>query len=121
MTAQVGKRHLLSFAALPPARSGAGRIHVERVGRDQPHFAVRRAVVLIAVLACLMRWMYAPQQRRYLYLAMFFLRFVRDDSPDAAAERHGHRSGDHAGVSRAWAATCFWATASFGWSVFSAT
>jgi len=26
---------------------------------------------LIAVLACLMRWMYAPQQRRYLYLAMF--------------------------------------------------
>src|SRR5579859_3185861 len=25
---------------------------------------------LIAVLACLMRWMYAPQQRRYLYLAM---------------------------------------------------
>ncbi|MDR3427878.1 protein O-mannosyl-transferase family, partial [Silvimonas sp.] len=26
---------------------------------------------LIAVLACIMRWMYAPQQRRYLYLAMF--------------------------------------------------
>jgi tetratricopeptide (TPR) repeat protein len=26
---------------------------------------------LIAVLACLMRWMYAPQQRRYLYFAMF--------------------------------------------------
>ena len=26
---------------------------------------------LIAVVACLMRWMYAPQQRRYLYLAMF--------------------------------------------------
>ena len=26
---------------------------------------------LIAVMACLMRWMYAPQQRRYLYLAMF--------------------------------------------------
>src|SRR5215469_8730287 len=26
---------------------------------------------LIAVLACLMRWMYAPQQKRYLYLAMF--------------------------------------------------
>jgi hypothetical protein len=26
---------------------------------------------LIAVIACLMRWMYAPQQRRYLYLAMF--------------------------------------------------
>ena len=26
---------------------------------------------LIAVLLCLMRWMYAPQQRRYLYLAMF--------------------------------------------------
>jgi tetratricopeptide (TPR) repeat protein len=26
---------------------------------------------LIAVLACLLRWMYAPQQRRYLYLAMF--------------------------------------------------
>jgi hypothetical protein len=26
---------------------------------------------LIGVLACLMRWMYAPQQRRYLYLAMF--------------------------------------------------
>jgi tetratricopeptide (TPR) repeat protein len=26
---------------------------------------------LIAVLACLMRWMYAPQQGRYLYLAMF--------------------------------------------------
>src|SRR5215472_17617112 len=26
---------------------------------------------LIAVLACLMRWMYAPQQRRYLYLGMF--------------------------------------------------
>jgi hypothetical protein len=26
---------------------------------------------LIAVLACMMRWMYAPQQRRYLYLAMF--------------------------------------------------
>ena len=26
---------------------------------------------LLAVLACLMRWMYAPQQRRYLYLAMF--------------------------------------------------
>src|ERR1017187_4597141 len=26
---------------------------------------------LIAVLACLMRWLYAPQQRRYLYLAMF--------------------------------------------------
>jgi tetratricopeptide (TPR) repeat protein len=25
---------------------------------------------LIAVLVCLMRWMYAPQQRRYLYLAM---------------------------------------------------
>lgn len=25
---------------------------------------------LIAMLACLMRWMYAPQQRRYLYLAM---------------------------------------------------
>ena len=25
---------------------------------------------LIAVIACLMRWMYAPQQRRYLYLAM---------------------------------------------------
>jgi len=25
---------------------------------------------LIAVMACLMRWMYAPQQRRYLYLAM---------------------------------------------------
>ena len=26
---------------------------------------------LIAVVVCLMRWMYAPQQRRYLYLAMF--------------------------------------------------
>ena len=26
---------------------------------------------LIAVVACLMRWMYAPQQRRFLYLAMF--------------------------------------------------
>ncbi len=26
---------------------------------------------MIAVLACLMRWMYAPQQRRYLYLGMF--------------------------------------------------
>ncbi len=26
---------------------------------------------LIAVLVCLMRWMYAPQQRQYLYLAMF--------------------------------------------------
>jgi len=26
---------------------------------------------LLAVIACLMRWMYAPQQRRYLYLAMF--------------------------------------------------
>lgn len=26
---------------------------------------------LIAVIACLMRWMYAPQQKRYLYLAMF--------------------------------------------------
>jgi tetratricopeptide (TPR) repeat protein len=26
---------------------------------------------LIAVLVCLMRWMHAPQQRRYLYLAMF--------------------------------------------------
>jgi len=26
---------------------------------------------LIAVIACMMRWMYAPQQRRYLYLAMF--------------------------------------------------
>jgi tetratricopeptide (TPR) repeat protein len=26
---------------------------------------------LIAVVACLMRWMYAPQQRRYLYLAMY--------------------------------------------------
>ncbi len=26
---------------------------------------------LLAVLLCLMRWMYAPQQRRYLYLAMF--------------------------------------------------
>jgi len=26
---------------------------------------------LIAVLACMMRWMYAPQQKRYLYLAMF--------------------------------------------------
>ncbi|MEI7532885.1 MAG: DUF2723 domain-containing protein [Verrucomicrobiae bacterium] len=26
---------------------------------------------LIAVVLCLMRWMYAPQQRRYLYLAMF--------------------------------------------------
>ena len=26
---------------------------------------------LIAVMVCLMRWMYAPQQRRYLYLAMF--------------------------------------------------
>ena len=26
---------------------------------------------LIAVIVCLMRWMYAPQQRRYLYLAMF--------------------------------------------------
>ena len=26
---------------------------------------------LIAVILCLMRWMYAPQQRRYLYLAMF--------------------------------------------------
>ncbi len=26
---------------------------------------------LLAVVACLMRWTYAPQQRRYLYLAMF--------------------------------------------------
>ncbi len=26
---------------------------------------------LIAVILCLMRWVYAPQQRRYLYLAMF--------------------------------------------------
>ncbi len=26
---------------------------------------------LIAVIACMMRWMYAPQQRRYLYFAMF--------------------------------------------------
>jgi tetratricopeptide (TPR) repeat protein len=26
---------------------------------------------LIGVMACLMRWIYAPQQRRYLYLAMF--------------------------------------------------
>ena len=26
---------------------------------------------LIAVVLCLMRWIYAPQQRRYLYLAMF--------------------------------------------------
>jgi tetratricopeptide (TPR) repeat protein len=26
---------------------------------------------LIAVMLCLMRWMYAPEQRRYLYLAMF--------------------------------------------------
>ncbi|HAO77938.1 MAG TPA: DUF2723 domain-containing protein, partial [Verrucomicrobia subdivision 3 bacterium] len=26
---------------------------------------------LIAVMLCLMRWIYAPQQRRYLYLAMF--------------------------------------------------
>ncbi len=26
---------------------------------------------LIAVVLCLMRWMYAPQQRRYLYMAMF--------------------------------------------------
>src|ERR1017187_7469814 len=26
---------------------------------------------LIAVMACLMRWIYAPQPRRYLYLAMF--------------------------------------------------
>ncbi len=25
---------------------------------------------LIAVIACMMRWMYAPQQRKYLYLAM---------------------------------------------------
>ena len=31
---------------------------------------------LIAVIACLMRWMYAPQQRRYLYLAMFLYGFV---------------------------------------------
>lgn len=27
---------------------------------------------LMIVLACMMRWMYAPQQRRYLYAAMFF-------------------------------------------------
>jgi len=27
---------------------------------------------LILVLLCLMRWMYAPHQKRYLYLAMFF-------------------------------------------------
>ena len=27
---------------------------------------------LILVLLCLMRWMYAPRQKRYLYLAMFF-------------------------------------------------
>jgi len=29
---------------------------------------------LMVVLVFLMRWMYAPHQRRYLYAAMFFLR-----------------------------------------------
>src|SRR4029077_14340661 len=27
---------------------------------------------LMIVLLCLLRWIYAPQQRRYLYLALFF-------------------------------------------------
>ena len=32
---------------------------------------------LMVVAVCLMRWIYAPHQRRYLYIAMFFLRRVR--------------------------------------------
>ena len=45
-----------------------------------------------------MRWMYAPQQRRYLYLAMFCYGWMCDHPPDLAVERAGRGSPHCAGV-----------------------
>jgi hypothetical protein len=52
---------------------------------------------LIAVLACMMRWMYAPQQRRYLYLAMFLYGLCATIHQTLLLERHGRRSGHRPG------------------------
>ena len=45
---------------------------------------------LMVVALCLMRWIYAPHQRRYLYIGDVLLRHVRDDPPDVAGGRDGH-------------------------------
>ena len=44
---------------------------------------------IMAVALCLMRWMHAPQQRRYLYVAFFLFRHLHHDSPDLAHCGHG--------------------------------
>ena len=45
---------------------------------------------LMLVLALLMRWNYAPHQRRYLIHRLFLLRNMRHDSPNADHGHHGH-------------------------------
>ncbi len=71
---------------------------------------------LIAVMLLLMRWMYAPQQRRYLYLAMFLYGLCATIHQTLLLSAMGVEVVI-ALASPRWAATCFWATASFTSSV----
>ncbi len=45
---------------------------------------------VMMVLLCLMRWIYAPHQLRYLFLAMFFFGICAHHPPDAVRGGDGH-------------------------------
>ena len=67
----MGKCHLRGHGCCCGIAAGLGRFHVEGIGGHQPHLAVRRAVAHGGGV-CLLRWIYAPHQLRYLYIGMFF-------------------------------------------------
>ena len=47
---------------------------------------------LMVVLVCMMRWIYAPHQRRYFILRVFFFRDLLDHSPDLDDGGDGDRN-----------------------------
>ena len=86
----MGERHLRGLRALSPGLL---------LGFD--NFMWKESVVInrislfdvpwmMVVAVCLMRWIYAPHQKRYLYIGMFFFGAVRDDPPDDARGGDGH-------------------------------
>ena len=71
ITAQLGKRHLHGVRLCRGHAAGLGRsMWSESVVINR--ISLFGVPWLMRCWLCLMRWMYAPQQRRYLYLAMFF-------------------------------------------------
>jgi len=67
---------------------------------------------IMVVALCLLRWIYAPHQRRYLYIGMFFFGLCATIHQTMLVAAMGIEVCIAIALP-GWAATCFWATASF--------